>query len=36
MGLGKSYHNNYLKPTAYNLQHIIYMTATIQWNNQFT
>ena len=30
MGLDTSYDNDYLKPTPYNLQQIIYMTATIQ------
>jgi hypothetical protein len=32
MGLDTSYDNDYLKPTPYNLQQIMYMTATIQWN----
>ena len=31
MELSTSY-DNYLKPAPYNLQQIIYMTATIQWN----
>ena len=29
MGLAIHYHNNYLKPTSYNLQQIIYMTAIL-------
>ena len=32
LGLGTSCDNNYLKPVPYNLQQIIYMTASTKWN----